>query len=164
MSYIDRLNAIKAQKQPERSLTLPTQPTAQGQVSVVSVPSGRAFANPREALAGWRAQLDRLSLATPLHRLAADRWRRLVEDADWLLEHFGNAAARDGWSALDLFGVMPGRDAWGGIADRLRASRSLVMSPDIARWRRVINGEPESFARGGGEFPRLVAMWERGNA
>ena len=70
-------------------------------------------------------------------------------------------AAREGYSTLDLFRVMPGRDGWGGIADRLRGSRSLVMSSEVARWRRVINGQPESLARGLGDTVQMVPLWER---
>ena len=161
MSYIDRLNAIKAQKRPEGSLTQPTQPVAGEEVSVVSGGSERAFANLREAVATWRAQLARLAWDAPLHGLSVQRWRGLLGDAHWLLDHFGNQAARDGWSVLDLFGVMPGRDGGGGIACRLRSSRSLVMSSDVARWRRVINGAPESFARGLGETVEMVPLWEK---
>ena len=97
----------------------------------------------------------------PLHGLGGNRWRGLYNDAEWLLDHFGQQAARDGWSALDLFGVLPGRDAWGGIADRLRSSRSLVMTADLALWRRLITGSPESYARGASEVPQLVALWDR---
>jgi len=160
LSYIDRLNAIKAQKYPERALTQPTQPE---ELSVVSVPSVGALTKPHEAFPAWRAQLLRLSGDTPLHGLERSRWWQVLDDARWLLDHFGQSAARDGWSALDLFGVLQGRDAWGGIADRLRASRSLVMTADVARWRRIINGEAESFARGMGETVRMVPIWDAGN-
>lgn len=108
----------------------------------------------------WRANLMRLEARRPLHGLARNRWAMLFDDADWLFENFAGQAAREGWSALDLFGVLPGRDAWGGIADRLRSSRSLVMSSDRASWRRVVNGEPESFARGLGETVRMVPLWQ----
>lgn len=160
MSYIDRLNAMHGQKQPRGSLTLPTEPLTSEEVSVVSVGSSGAFVIPREAFATWRARLARLEPDTPLHALAGQRWSQLLGDAHWLLNHYGPAAARDGWSALDLFGVLPGRDAWGGIADRLQSSRSLVMSADIARWRRFFTGTPESFARGAGGLPRLTLLWE----
>lgn len=95
-----------------------------------------------------------------MHGLPVGRWGVLVDDADWLLENFGQQAAADGWSAADLFSVMPGRDGCGGIADRLCGSRSLVMSADRAIWRRVVNGEPETFARGLGETVRMVPLWE----
>lgn len=159
MSYIDRLNAIKAQKYPERPLTQPTQRQETALVSVVSVPSVGAFTKPHEAFPAWRAHLLRLSEDVPLHGLERLRWWQVIDDARWLVDHFGQQAARDGWSVLDLFGVMPGRDAWGGVADRLRGSRSLVMSSDVARWRRVVNREPESFAQGLGE---TVPLWGTG--
>lgn len=108
----------------------------------------------------WRAHLMRLDPTKPLHGLSRARWGELVDDADWLFETHALRAAGDGFSVFDLFGVMPGRDGWGGVADRLRASRSLVMSADVAKWRRVINGEPESFARGLGETVRMVPIWE----
>ena len=117
-------------------------------------------ANPARSLREWSAALARVDLAAPLPGLPRPRWCQLIDDAKWLLSNFGQQAARDGWSALDLFGVLPGRDGWGGMADRLRASRSLVMGADVARWRRVINGEPESFARGLGGTVPMIALWE----
>ena len=107
----------------------------------------------------WQAHLMRLKPGEPLHGLPRARWASLLDDADYVFE-FAMNAARDGWSTLDLFGVMRGRDAWGGIACRLRSSRSLVMSSDVARWRRLINGQPESFARGLGETVEMVPLWE----
>lgn len=116
--------------------------------------------NSSQTLKDWRSSLHRVSLDRAHHGLARARWGQLIDDADWLLEHFGQQVAGDGWSALDLFGVLPGRDAWGGIADRLRSSRSLVMATDRAMWRRVVNGAPESFARGLGETVRMVPLWQ----
>ena len=126
----------------------------------MSVPCVGTFANVREAVAAWNAHLARLDPHVPVHGHDKLRWRQLLGDARWLLHHFGQHAARDGWRTLDLFGVMPGRDGWGGIACRLRGSRSLVMSGEVARWRRVINGEPESFARGLGDTVQMVPLWE----
>ena len=108
----------------------------------------------------WRRSLAGLDHSKPLHGLDEKRWRQLLRDAEWLLEHFASRAARDGWSALDLFGVLPGRDGWAGIADRLRGSRSLVMTADRASWRRMFSGEPETFARGFGEMPKLLPLWD----
>lgn len=163
MSYIDRLNAITSQKQPEGSLTVPTQPPDEGQVSVVSAPCVGTFTKPREVLAAWRAHLMRMDPTKPLHGLSPARWAGLVDDADWLFEHYAVRAATDGWSALDLFGVLLGRDGWGGIACRLRASRSLVMGGEVATWRRVINGEPETFPRGLGKASGFTLIWEANN-
>ena len=162
MSYIDRLNAFKSQKQAEWSLTVPTQPPGERQVSVLSVPCVGSFTHPLEAVAAWRAHLMRLDPTQPLHGLGPVRWAGLLDDGDWLFENYAMRAATDGWSMPDLFGVLPGRDGWGGIADRLRGSRSLVMSSDVARWRRVINGVPESFARGLGDTVQMVPLWDQG--
>jgi hypothetical protein len=112
-------------------------------------------------LTAWRTGLQSLHPARPLYGLAQGRWGVLVDDADWLFKQYALAADRDGWSAADLFGVLPGHDAWGGIADRLRGSRSLVMTADVARWRRMHSGLSDSFARGSGAMPRLTLLWDR---
>ena len=84
------------------------------------------------------------------------RWQQLYDDAEWLLAKFGDQAARDGWSSADLFGLWPGKPHWGGIADRLRDSRSLVLTADRAHWRSW--GQVERFNRG--SYPELVLLWE----
>lgn len=160
MSYIDRLNALKAQKQLGRGPTQPTLPPAGEQVSVVSGGYEGTLTTPGEALATWRACLAHLQEDKPCHGLGGQRWRQLLDDADWLFEQFAAVAATDGWPAPDLFGVLPGHDGWGGIVDRLRGSRSLVMTTDIARWRRCYTGTPDSFARGASIMPRLVLLWD----
>jgi hypothetical protein len=109
------------------------------------------------------APLAGLKPNAPLHGLDASRWGELLRDADWLLENFTRQAARDGWSAADLFGVLPGHDGWGGVADRLRGSRSLVMTADLACWRRMHTGTPDSFARGASLMPWLVLLWDQGS-
>jgi hypothetical protein len=114
-------------------------------------------------LAEWRDGLQTLDPGRALHGLAPSRWRVLVDDADWLFEQFAAAAARDGWSAADLFGVLPDHDGWGGVADRLRGSRSLVMTADVARWRRMHSGLPDSFTRGSSAVPRLTLLWDEGS-
>jgi len=42
----------------------------------------------------------------------------------------------------------------------LRGSRSLVMTADLACWRRMFTGTPDCFARGASLMPRLTALWE----
>ena len=110
----------------------------------------------------WRSNLAGLDANRVEWGLDRLRWREVLRDAGWLLDHFGQQAAREGYSTLDLFGVLPGRDGWGGIACRLRGSRSLMMSSEVARWRRVVNGEPESFAHGLGETVQMVPLWAAG--
>ena len=155
MSYLDKLRAQISEKGlPDQ----PPEPPKLGFGGFGGNPKGHV--SPNAVVKEWRGHLARLGVGVPGQGLDRGRWGQLVTDADWLLDNFGEQAARDGWSAIDLFGVLPGRDGWGGIADRLCASRSLVMGAEVARWRRVINGEPESFARGLGETVRMVPLWE----
>ena len=159
MSYLDKLRAQISEKGlPDQ----PPEPPKPGFGGFGGNPKGGFSGNPRQTFDSWRSSLEPLDWDVPLHGLSSTRWERLLTDAEWLLSNFGQQAARDGWSDLDLFGVLPGRDGWGGIAERLRASRSLVMGADVARWRRVINGEPESFARGLGGTAQMIALWEVG--
>ena len=125
-------------------------------------PPSSLVADPIATVKQWRSNLAALDANRAEWGLDRLRWRELLGDAEWLLDHFGQQAAREGYSTLDLFGVMPGRDGWGGIVCRLRGSRSLVMSSEVARWRRVVNGEPESLARGLGYTVRMVPLWECG--
>lgn len=123
-------------------------------------PTPSLACDPVATVKQWRADLAGLDFDCAMWGLDRLRWREIVGDASWLLDQFGQQAARHGYSTLDLFGVLPGRDGWGGIACRLRGSRSLVMAGEVARWRRVVNGHPESFARGLGETVRMVPLWE----
>lgn len=112
--------------------------------------------SPEQALRSWRLGLSALDPAAPLNGYSAGAWATLCEDAIWLFEAFGRQAARDAWSTADLFGHLPGKPAWGGIADRLRGSRSLVLDGDRVHWR--ARGVIERFNRG--SYPNLVAIWE----
>ena len=107
-------------------------------------------------LATWHRELSRLETTDRLHRLPAGRWRQLIDDAMWLFENYGCQAARLGWTSADLFGVQPGKDGWGGIADRLQSSRSLVVDAERAVWRHF--GVPMTFNRGA--YPDLKTLWE----
>ena len=62
--------------------------------------------DPVRALRAWQAGLARLDPYSPAPDYAAGRWYTLVEDARWLAENYAPQAARDGWSAADLFGVL----------------------------------------------------------
>ena len=106
----------------------------------------------------WRGALAGVNLGNPLHGLAVARWRQLLGDAQWVLDHFAQQAAVDGWTAGELFGLWLGKDGWGGIADRLRGSRSLVMTDDRARWRTMFGGVAEQFNRGA--YRDLRSLWE----
>jgi hypothetical protein len=61
-------------------------------------------------------------------------WQRACDDACWIYENFASRAARDGWSAHDLFGVLPWHPGWGGLCDRLQGARDLEMVGPKAKW------------------------------
>ncbi len=105
----------------------------------------------------WRGHLARLNLCRAPNGWHINRWHQLCDDACWLLSHFGEQAARDGWSSADLFGLWlrSNKPHWGGIADRLQGSRSLVMDADRAHWRAW--GQIERFNRG--SYPDLRPFW-----
>ena len=122
--------------------------------SVPNVPS--VPLDPSRTLKRWRVALVGLDPAQPLGGIEAGRWRMLCQDAAWLFRSFGEQAARDGWDTSDLFGLWPGKPLWGGVVDRLRGSRSLVLAGDRASWRSF--GVVEGFNRG--SYPDLSPFWE----
>jgi hypothetical protein len=132
MSYLDELRAFTSQKDDGDALTKPTKP---GSVSSVGAPSGRFLRDPREAFRLSDKGLSGLDPDKPLHGLSSVRWRQLLSDAQWLLDAFARSAFHDGWTVGELFGLWPDVDCAGGIADRLRGSRSLILADDRARWR-----------------------------
>ena len=104
----------------------------------------------------WLNELAHLDPCRPAKGFASRRWQDLYDDAVWIVENHGTFAARHGWSVADLFGLWPDKPYWGGIADRLRGSRSLVMDGDRASWR--LFGVPERYARG--TYPSLMPFWK----
>lgn len=105
--------------------------------------------DPVRALRQWRAGLEQLDPCSPPKGWEPGRWQDLADDAFWLFNGFAEQAARDGWSALDLFGVHMTRPGWGGLCDRLRGARNLKMAQDRAAWSRF--GVRDQFCRGGGD-------------
>ena len=84
------------------------------------------------------------------------RWQTIFDDACWIYENYASRAVREGWNAQDLFGIWDGVPHAGGVADRLRGSRSLVLTADRACWRSW--EEVERFNRG--SYLDLVPFWE----
>ena len=105
-----------------------------------------------------KAALARMDWDTPPEGFTGARWSQLLRDAHWLLDHFAGQALRDGWTVGELFGRWPEKDTWGGIADRLRSSRSLMMTADRAHWRCARTGDPMQFNRTA--YPDLRPFWE----
>jgi hypothetical protein len=112
--------------------------------------------NPTAVLRKWHEQLSPVDPCRAPPGWSGENWRTLIEDAHWLYESFASHAVRDGWTAADLFGLWPSKPHWGGVADRLQGSRSLVMMRDRARWSRW--GQAERFCRGA--YPGLRPLWE----
>lgn len=154
MSYLDRLKGKIAEIDPEGAPPKPPKPGSGGfgGYSQGHIPELRS-----DALSVWRDALNALDPINPLHGFDKMRWRQLVEDARWVLDKFGKQAARDGWSTADLFGLWPGVPHAGGIADRLRGSRSLVLTANRAHWRSW--GQVDRFNRG--SYLDLLPFWQR---
>lgn len=112
--------------------------------------------DPSRALKRWQTGLVGLDPYHPLNGIDLRRWRVLCEDAAWLFRSFGEQAARDCWTAADLFGLRACKPHFGGLVDRLRGSRSLVLTEDRACWRSF--GVVEAFNRG--SYPDLLPFWE----
>lgn len=83
----------------------------------------------------WQDALARLDAAMPAPGYAPERWWQLVEDARWLADRHGRAAAALGWTASVLFGLDATLDGWGGVADRLRGARRVAFTDRLAHWR-----------------------------
>jgi hypothetical protein len=122
--------------------------------------------SPMEALRICRLGLGSLDAEKPLHGLSIQRWDQLRVDSSWLLDLYAAQAFRDGWTVGELFGLwwwddagsMKLKDGWGGIADRLRGSRSLVMTGDTARWRMMNCHVADQLNRGA--YPELRPLWD----
>ncbi len=90
-------------------------------------------------------------------------WQQACDDACWIYENFASRAVRDGWSAHDLFGVLPWHLGWGGLCDRLAGARNLKMEGERAAWSRF--GVRDWTCRGAGDdlvSSGLVLIWEVG--
>ena len=95
--------------------------------------------------------------------LEASRWRRVLDDAEWLLDGFAEPAFRNRWTPRELFGLWHYDGGLihhvGGIADRLDGSRSLVVTADRASWRCFLTDQPLQFLRGA--YLNLMPVWVR---
>lgn len=120
--------------------------------NVPSVPA------PVNLFRSWRAALSTLSLDNPLHDIDPARWRALLDGAAWLVWHFGEQAARDGWTTADIFGLWPNKPKWGGLVDRMGWARNLKLTDTTAAW--SLSGATETFHRGG--YPELEPFWNAG--
>ena len=129
-----------------------------------SVPSVSSVSSldPASVLREWCAQLARLDPCQPPNGFTMARWHALCDDAWWISENFGLQLAREGWSALDIFGVLPWRPNGGVLLDRLQGARNLKLDGEgRAFWSSF--GVTFQTSRGIGEglvSSGLVLIWE----
>ena len=55
----------------------------------------------------WVEGLIRMSNALPPERCSEDRWEQVLEDVDYVVEHWAGPACAAGWQLLELFGCAP---------------------------------------------------------
>jgi len=85
-----------------------------------------------------------------------DDWLRLTDTAFALYEGQASYAVRNGWTALDLFGVRPGMPRCGGLADQLHGARNLKLDGGRAFWTSL----GVQFRTGIGCGQGCVLLWE----
>jgi hypothetical protein len=151
MTYLAKLHALMAEKQPDGEPTKPTEPSF---VGFVSSPVEQVSALPPSITMGLHR------LVGPVPRLVRDDtvWREIVADARRLAaDGWAASALALGWSALDLFGHSDRRD---GLAVWLRG-RTLVLLDELTAV--VIDGSGRAqFTRDRGGMPGARLLWELG--
>jgi hypothetical protein len=110
------------------------------------------------SLKSWWAGLSSVDPLKPPEGFGQGRWATLYDASIWWLDAFGLEAASEGWETADVFGVRPAFPGLGGLVDRLGHGRTLIMTPDLARWRWL--GVGSSYARG--TYPDLRPFWSAG--
>lgn len=118
--------------------------------------------HPSLLLREWHTHLSRLDPDRPPDGCKA-WWRQAVEDCWWFYENYSSRAVRDGWSALDQFGVLPHKPTTGGVAVMLQGARNLKMEGRKAVWSRW--GVPDTTCAGMDAHllsSGLVLLWEVG--
>lgn len=100
-------------------------------------------------LCEWHSHLTRLDHFTSPAGWSLNRWLDTVDAAMWSYETFASQLVREGWTAADLFGVLPAYAGEGGLADRLGNARNLKLLNGVAHWK-TPHGLHKQFPRGGG--------------
>lgn len=123
-------------------------------VPIGTVPEAAAGARLRE----WHAHLSAIDHFVTPPDWTLDGWLKLTDTALWLYEQHSSYAVRNGWSALDLFGVRVGMPGCGGLADLLGNARDLKLSGGRAYWSRT----GVQFRMNVGCGDGCVLLWELG--
>jgi hypothetical protein len=129
---------------------------------VLGVPEQRKTADPEVVGAEWRAGLATLAYSAPPSGMTTMRWGQLLDDAEFIFNGFGEQLVREGWSAYDVFGVLPWRERGGVLLDRLQGARNLKLDGEgRAFWShhgatmQTCRGAAESLIASG-----LMLVWE----
>jgi hypothetical protein len=118
--------------------------------------------NARELLRDWHRDLVGLDPLTAPNGFTRSRWHQLVDDSRWLYASFASQLVREGWSALDVFGVLPWRTGGGVLLDRLQGARNLKLDGE-GRGYWSHHGVTSQTCRGMGATlvsSGLVLIWE----
>jgi hypothetical protein len=160
MGYLDELRSISEKGTGE----LPTKPTKPGSVSLVSASPGRFQKDYARLLKLWHGKLTALDHLTSPPHWSLGRWLDTVDASLWLYETFAAQLVREGWTAADLFGVLPAYPGEGGLADRMGTARNLKLLDGVAHWK-ALHGVHRQFPRGSGvDLAKggLRLIWEMG--
>jgi hypothetical protein len=110
----------------------------------------------------WHGRLSALDPDQPPDGFTRNRWHQLVDDSHWLYSSFASQLVREGWSALDVCGVLPWREGGGVLLDRLQGARNLKLDGEgRAFWSHY--GVTSQTCRGMGETlvsSGLILIWE----
>lgn len=131
MGYLDELRAFVSENGAELPLTKPTKPSS---VSFVGASRAHNCDNPAATLKDWHRHLSAIDQFVTPPGWTLDAWLDLTDTAFWLYENHAGYAVRNGWSALDLFGVRVGMPRLGGLADLLDGARNLKLDGGKAHW------------------------------
>lgn len=134
-------------------------------VPVVPIVPVAPFQDPARVLKVWHSHLSALDFNRAPEPFELNRWRQIVEDAHWLYETWAAQLVRDGWSAHDIFGVLPWLPGGGVLLDRLQGARNLKLEGGKAYWSWPWSSVVMQTCRGAGDglvSSGLVLAWEIG--
>lgn len=121
----------------------------------------QAPTNPAAILWEWHGHLVAIDDCNAPAGFSIMWWQQACDDARWIYENFASRAMWDGWSAHDLFGVLPWFPGWGGLCDRIKGARNLKMAGQRAIWSSW--GVPDWACAGAGDqliSSGIMLIWE----
>lgn len=160
MSYLDRLKAKIAENAPPDQPPKPLEPGFGGFRG--DRPRAISETQARTTLRHWHGRLRALDPLAPPEGFTMGRWQDLCDDSWWLYETWASQLVREGWSAQDVFGVVPLLPTGGVLLDRLRGARNVKLDGEgRAFW--SLSGVTMQTCRGAADSlmsSGLVLVWE----